>query len=257
MEVLVGWVQILLTPPGTIRRNVPETACALSELLPPLLCLYLSMCIAFVQIHFLFVLLIKMVYFPHLKNVPYLPSSSDCQPCACRCGPVCADHRKMLERRKLRIWQCWKMLLKVGARNSRPCVLLSLMTHPWRPFRWRSQCCLQNVVRADIRWHPVLQGLPQEFVYEIKALSIRRTQSITTLQLLIKGGKRSPIDWLASVGLCLHWLKALNMSHPELCPDTASLRFNPLERFSFPDWSMIEEWGLNTHRLCSYNLNSC
>lgn len=117
---LVEWVQILLTPPGAIRRNVPETACALSELLPPLLCLSLSMCTAFEQIHFLFVLLIKMAYFPHLKNVPYLTSSSDCQPCACRWGPVCADHRKMLERRKLRIWQCCKMLLKVGPRNSRP-----------------------------------------------------------------------------------------------------------------------------------------
>lgn len=75
----------------------------------------------------LFVLLIKMASFPHLKNVLYLTSSSDCQPCACKWGPVCADHRRMPEGRKLKIWQCCKMLHKVGPRNSRP--LCSFVSH--------------------------------------------------------------------------------------------------------------------------------
>lgn len=233
---LVGWVQMLLTPSGAIRRNVPETASALSELLPPLLCLSLSMCTAFEQIYFLFVLLIKTAYFPHLKKCPlfYLQfwlSAMCLQMGTCVCRPQKnageeAEDLTMLQNAP-----------QSGTKKFKAPVSFCLSWPTPGIFTDGGPRAASKTRSGLTRWHPVLQGLLQEFVYEIKALSIWRTQSITSLQLLIKGGKRSPIDWLGSVGLCLHWLKALNMSQPELCPDTASLRFNPLERFSFPDCS--------------------
>lgn len=147
----------------------------------------------------------------------------------CVCRP-----KKDAGEEKLKLWRCCKMFHKVGPRNSRP--LCSFVSHDPPLMSLQMKVPVLSPKRSQ-GGNPFLQGLPQEFVYEIKALSIRRTQSITELQWLIRGGKRSPIDWLDSLSLCLHWLKALNMSHPEFCPEVASLRFNSLERFSFPDCS--------------------
>lgn len=239
---LVGWVQSLLTSLGAVRRNVPETSCELSELLPPLLCLSLSMCTAFEQIHFLFVLLIKMAPFPHLKKCPfsYLQfwlSAMCLQVGTCVCRP-----KKDAGEEKLKIWRCCKMFHKVGPRNSRP--LCSFVSHDPPLMSLQMKVPVLSPKRSQ-GGTPFCRVCHRNLCMKSKpCLYEGPSQSLNFNDWLEGESAVQLIDWIPWACVCIDW-------RHWTCRTQSSAQ-------GWPPWGLIlwkglasqtvlEKWGLNTH----------